>query len=56
MIVASEGSAGSDALTAVTMLSGVEPLLSATPAGAQPITLSPWTLGVPEAGSGGGPQ
>jgi hypothetical protein len=51
MIVASEGrSAGS--LTAVTMLAGVEQLLSAPGASTQPITLSPWTLGVPEGGGG----
>ena len=53
MIVASQGRA--DSLTAITMLSGVEQLLSSTAAGAQPLTLSPWTLGVPE-GGGGGPQ
>lgn len=46
LIVASQ--AGSGQLTAVTMLSGVEPILSATPSGAAP-TLSPWSLG-----SGGG--
>ena len=53
LIVASQGVG--DTLTAITMLSGVEQLLSATPSGAQPITLSPWTLGVPE-GTGGGTQ
>ena len=51
MLVAS---AGRDSqLTAITLLSGVEQLLSATPSGGQPITLSPWSLGVPE---GGGSQ
>ncbi len=54
MIVASSGGGG-DSLTAITMLSGVEQLLSATGTSAQPITLSPWTLGVPE-GAGGGSQ
>ncbi len=50
MIVASQGSG--DALTAITLLSGVEQLLSAPGASSQPITLSPWTLGVPEGGGG----
>ncbi len=50
MIVASPGA---DAFTAITLLSGVEALLTA-PAGAAPITLSPWNLGTPDAG--GGPQ
>jgi hypothetical protein len=43
MIVASPGA---DSFTAITLLSGVEPLLSAAP-GEQPITLSPWSLGAP---------
>lgn len=50
MIVASEGRG--DALTVITMLSGVEQLLSAPGAGSQPITLSPWNLGAPEGGGG----
>ena len=54
LLVASD-SHGSQ-LTAITLLSGVEQLLSATPAGGQPITLSPWSLGVPDAGGAGGPQ
>jgi len=56
MIVASQG-APSDPLTAVTVLSGVEPILAATPSGSQPMSLSPWNLGAggAEAG-GGGPQ
>lgn len=52
MIVASEGRG--ESLTAITMLSGVEQLLSASGGSAQAITLSPWTLG-PE-GAGGGSQ
>ncbi len=52
MIVASMGRG--DSLTAITMLAGVEQLLSAPGASTQPITLSPWTLG-PE-GAGGGSQ
>ena len=57
MIVASEGSTGNP--TAITLLSGVEGILSATPSGSQPITLSPWNIGGGEgeaggAGAGGG--
>jgi co-chaperonin GroES (HSP10) len=53
MIVASQDRVGSDELTAITLLSGVEQILSATSSGGQPITLSPWNLGIPEAGGGG---
>jgi hypothetical protein len=49
MIVASTGQGNS--FTAVTMLSGVEPILSATPNGEQ-LTLSPWSMGAPDAGGG----
>jgi co-chaperonin GroES (HSP10) len=54
MIVASQPDAAS-AVTAVTMLAGVEPLLAAAPNGAPAMTLSPWNVGggAPE---GGGPQ
>jgi co-chaperonin GroES (HSP10) len=53
MIVASQD--GNSHPTAITLLSGVEAILSATPAGQQPITLSPWNLGSdPEAGGAGG--
>lgn len=51
MIVASQGHGE---LTAITVLSGVEQLLSAPGANSQPITLSPWNLGAPEGGGGGG--
>ena len=56
MIVGSQGQGGG--LTAITMLSGVEPILAASPTGAAPaITLSPFGFGggAPEMG-GGGPQ
>jgi len=60
MIVASEPSPGSDKVTAVTMLSGVEPILAATPSGTPAMTLSPWNMGGGGAaasdGAGGGPQ
>jgi hypothetical protein len=50
MIVASQPDAGSP-VTAVTMLSGVEPLLAAAPNGG--MTLSPWNVGggAPDAGT-----
>jgi hypothetical protein len=60
MIVASEPSPESEKLTAVTMLSGVEPILAATPKGSAAMTLSPWNMGgggAVEGGEGaGGPQ
>jgi hypothetical protein len=53
MIVASQPDAGSATVTAVTLLSGVEPILAAAP-GAPSMTLSPWSLGegAPEGGGG----
>ena len=45
MIVASQAEAGSTTVTAVTLLSGVEPILAATPSGTPAMTLSPWTMG-----------
>jgi co-chaperonin GroES (HSP10) len=56
MIVASQPDPGSNSVTAVTLLSGVEPILAAAP-GAPSMTLSPWSLGgegAPEGGGGGG--
>ena len=49
MIVASEGDEAGP-LTAITLLSGVEPLLAGKSAGAKPITLSPWDLDAPGGG------
>jgi hypothetical protein len=54
MIVASQPDPGSSKVTAVTLLSGVEPILAATP-GAPSMTLSPWNIGG-EAPEGGGGQ
>jgi co-chaperonin GroES (HSP10) len=54
MIVASQPDANSATVTAVTLLSGVEPILAATP-GAPSMTLSPWNIGG-EAPEGGGGQ
>jgi hypothetical protein len=49
MIVATEGTptAGS---TAITLLSGVEPILQAAPSGSQAMMMSPWSLGAPAGG------
>lgn len=57
MIVATQ-SGGTDAMTAVTMLSGVEPILAASPSGAPAMTLSPWNMGGggAAADAGSGPQ
>jgi hypothetical protein len=49
MIVSTEGSVPGE-VTAITVLGGVEPLLSAAPHGGQAMTLSPWNIG----SSGGG--
>lgn len=53
MIVASQPDPGSSTVTAVTLLSGVEPILAAAP-GAPSMTLSPWSLGGGEPEGGGG--
>ena len=45
MIVASEPEPGSANVTAMTLLSGVEPILAATPTGTPAMTLSPWSVG-----------
>jgi hypothetical protein len=44
LIVATEGGATSNP-TAITLLSGVEPILQAAPSGSQAMMLAPWTLG-----------
>ncbi|WP_255551270.1 DUF5666 domain-containing protein [Granulicella sp. dw_53] len=54
MIVGSQASPTSPSVTAVTLLSGVEPILAATPSGS-PMTLSPWSVGG-SAPEGGGVQ
>ena len=53
MIVASEATPSSTSVTAITLLTGVEPILAATPSGS-PMTLSPWNVGggAPEGGGG----
>jgi hypothetical protein len=44
MIVATEGS-NADAVTAITLLAGVEPILTAAPNRSASSLLSPWSLG-----------
>ena len=55
MIVATEGSATTQP-TAVNLIGGVEPILTAAPngMGAAASLLSPWNLGAGGAGDGGG--
>ena len=57
MIVASAGEGTNGKPTAITLLAGVEPILSASPAG-EAMTLSPWSVGGGggEAEAGAGPQ
>ncbi len=54
MIVASQETPGSSDVSAVTLLSGVEPILSATPKGGAAMNLSPWQVGGGEPEAGGG--
>lgn len=49
MIVATQGTS-SGGTTAITLLSGVEPILQAAPNGSQAMMLSPWSLGAPAGG------
>jgi len=55
MLVSTEG-ASSGAVTAITLLGGVEALLTASPQGSQAFTLSPWALGGAEGEAGGEPN
>jgi hypothetical protein len=55
MIVATEGSAAAR-VTAITLLSGVEPLLEASLKGAPSTILSPWSLSAAPGGDTGTPQ
>ncbi len=49
MIVATEGTPTTGP-TAITLLSGVEPILQAAPSGSQSMMMSPWSLGAPAGG------
>ncbi|HWY20926.1 MAG TPA: DUF5666 domain-containing protein [Candidatus Acidoferrum sp.] len=51
MLVSTEGTAGTG--TAIQLLSGVEPILQASPGAAQAMMLAPWSLGAPSADAGG---
>jgi hypothetical protein len=51
LIVSTEGSAGTG--TAITLLSGVEPILQAAPNAGQAMMLAPWSLGGPSGDAGG---
>jgi hypothetical protein len=55
MIVASEISPSSTTVTAVTLLTGVEPILAASPDAAS-ATFSGWNVGGGGGEGGGGPQ
>jgi uncharacterized protein DUF5666 len=50
LVVATEGN--SSASTAITLLSGVEPILQAAPSASQAMMLTPWSLGGAPAGEG----
>jgi hypothetical protein len=52
LIVATQGTAASGG-TAITLLSGVEPILQAVPSGSQAMMLAPWSLGGTPGGEGG---
>jgi hypothetical protein len=52
MIVAEKTASDGDGLTAITVLSGVEPILTATPKGTASMTLSPWNFGGGQDGGG----
>ena len=55
MVVATQGTSGNE-VTAITLLAGVEPILTASPNGTSAAALfSGWNLGAP-GGEGGGPQ
>ncbi len=51
VIVATEGSGGAG--TAITLLSGVEPILQAAPGGSGASILTPWSLSAPSGDAGG---
>jgi hypothetical protein len=51
MLVATEGTANS-APIAITLISGVEPILAAAPGGAAASILTPWNLGSSPGGEG----
>jgi hypothetical protein len=52
LIVTTQGTAASGG-TAITLLSGVEPILQAAPTGSQAMMLAPWSLGGAPSGDAG---
>ncbi|MEO8735608.1 MAG: DUF5666 domain-containing protein [Edaphobacter sp.] len=56
MVVASQTNPNDSNVTAVTLLSGVEPILAATPNGKAAMSLSPWNVGGDAPDAGGTPQ
>jgi hypothetical protein len=52
LVVTTQGTATSGG-TAITLLSGVEPILQAAPNGSQAMMLSPWSLGGAPGGDAG---
>jgi hypothetical protein len=55
MVVATQGTSGNE-VTAITLLGGVDPILTASPNGTSAAALfSGWNMGAP-GGEGGGPQ
>lgn len=56
MVVASPVTLGSETVTAVTLLAGVESILAAAPSGSAGMTLAPWSVGSGAPEGGGAPQ
>lgn len=54
LMIVGTANSPADPVTAITILSGVEPILAATPAGSAPMTLSPWNLGANGGGADAG--
>jgi len=54
MLVATQGTASGEG-TAITLLSGVEPILEAAPSASQAMMLAPWSLGGAPNGDAGNP-
>jgi hypothetical protein len=51
VILSTEGATGAG--TAITLVSGVEPILQAAPNAGQAMMLAPWSLGAPSGDAGG---
>lgn len=52
VMIVSSSSPGSNEVTAITLLGGVEPILQAAPNNSQAMVLSPWNLGAPGGDAG----